>query len=305
MSIDEALLDGHRSFVDQRTRTAEELLSPRLGGKRTVAVLVRPVESVKPVGYVFCHSFGIEQVHLGRVEVMVSRALARSGFPVLRYHGQGYGESEGDVRDITLSSHLADAADAVSLMREQAGVERVGLVGARFGGTVAALVADRSGASDLVMWDPVVDGARYMSSLFRQRALAGIAGQAKDGPSIKDMKQALQTEGWTDLGGLPLSKLAYDEVSGVNLQRDVTGFRGRSLALSVTANGEPSPELSALAEHLRSLGGDCTLTAVMDSGGFGRSRLSDGDEGEAKSDSTAELTGKVESPTLSWASLGV
>ena len=61
----------------------------------------------------------------------------------------------------------------------------------------------------------------------------------------------------------------------------------------------------ALAAHLRDLGGDCTLEAVKDSGGFGRSRLQDGDEGEAKSDTTVELAGKVESPTLTWATFGI
>jgi len=305
VSIDESLLESHRSFVDQETRTGEEFLWPTLGGKRTVAVLMRPVDASRPTGFVFCHSFGIEQVHLGRLEVMVARALARAGFPVLRYHGQGYGESEGDVPEITLSSHLADAADAVSLMRERGGVEKVGLVGARFGGTVAALVADRSEVDQLVLWDPVVDGGRFINGLFRQRALAGIAGRSKNGPSIKEMKLALQTDGWTDLGGMPLSRTAHDEIAGVNLVSDVVRFRGRSLILSVTPSGQATPELAQLAEHLRGLGGECTLSPVQDSGGFGRSRLQDGDEGEAKSDTTVELARKVQSPTLSWASPGI
>src|SRR5688572_11635195 len=106
MALDEALLGAHRRFEDPALGYSEEFLQPTLGGRKTVAVLSLPLQSRQPLGWVICHSFGIEQVHLGRLDTMVARALAGAGFPVVRFHGRGYGDSEGSVEEISLSSHL-------------------------------------------------------------------------------------------------------------------------------------------------------------------------------------------------------
>ena len=52
--------------------------------------------SVKQNHTATCPSFAMEQIHLGRMEVVMARVLAAAGFPVLRYHGQGYGDSQAE-----------------------------------------------------------------------------------------------------------------------------------------------------------------------------------------------------------------
>src|SRR5439155_562777 len=153
-------------------------------GGRTVAVLSRPLGQSSSVGWVVCHSFGMEQIHLGRLDVLAARALAAAGFPVLRFHGQGYGDSEKGADAIGLSSHLAENADAVRLLQEQEGVERVGVLGARFGGMVAALVADRLDLPLMALWDPSVRGNLYIRDLLRRELLSKMAaGEDEVGPS--------------------------------------------------------------------------------------------------------------------------
>src|SRR5262249_34932224 len=154
---DVALLASHRQYEDKRTGITEEFLQPTLQGVRTVAVLSRPLGPARPVGWVICHSLALEQVHLARMEVVVARTLAAAGFPVLRYHTRGYGDSDGG-EGVGLGTHLADATEAVELMRRVGGVERIGMLGARFGGTVAALVADRLDLDLLGLWEPVTRG---------------------------------------------------------------------------------------------------------------------------------------------------
>lgn len=302
MTVDEGLLDRLRRFEDPVSGTVEELIQPRLGGLDTFGMLIKPVRKLASIGWVICHSFGIEQIHLGRLEVMTARAFAAAGYPVLRYHGQGYGESQGSIRDVTLSTHLADAADAVELMRSQEGVERIGLIGARFGGLVAGLVAQASRVSDLVLWEPVVEGARFIGDLFRQRAMAAIAAGTKGGPTIKDMREEVATKGSADLGGMPLSRQAVEGISAVNLLTDVREFGGRALILGVSPSEAPRPELVKLAEHLREVGGRPTVRSIQDRGGFGRFRFEDGDEVTAKADTQIELAEKLAEVTLAWAS---
>jgi hypothetical protein len=84
VSIDQPLLRNHRTFRDPRTGFQEEFLEADLGSGQTVAVLSTPLVPAKPMGWVICHSFGMDQIHLGRLEVIAARQLAAAGFPVLR-----------------------------------------------------------------------------------------------------------------------------------------------------------------------------------------------------------------------------
>src|SRR5439155_5056830 len=113
----------------------------RLGGGSTIAVLSRPLAPAHPIGWVVCHSFGLEQINLDQLDVIVARTLAAAGFTCLRFHAQGYGESE--LREVTLEGHVDGALDAVNLLLREPGVGRVGVMGARFGAVVAARAAER------------------------------------------------------------------------------------------------------------------------------------------------------------------
>src|SRR2546422_10699076 len=125
MGIDLEMLQQHHLFEDTAAGYSEEFIQPRLGLGNTVAVLSRPLGPSASLGWVICHSFGMEQIHLNRMDVIAARALASAGFPVLRFAGQGYGDSEHGMEVAGLSSHLAESRDAVELMRRQ-GVEEVG-----------------------------------------------------------------------------------------------------------------------------------------------------------------------------------
>src|SRR5205823_2231940 len=103
-------------------------------------VLYEPLGEHRSAGWVICHSFGQEHSHLMEHEVVAARALASAGFPTLRYHGQGYGDSMGHPGEATLESHVGDALGAVDVLLGRTGIHDVGVLGARFGGAVAAIV---------------------------------------------------------------------------------------------------------------------------------------------------------------------
>jgi alpha/beta superfamily hydrolase len=260
-----SLLATHRRFEDELAGFSEEFLRPTLGGVRTVAVLTRPLGPVRPVGWVICHSLALEQVHLARLEVVAARALATAGFPVMRYHGRGYGDSQGGV-GIGLATHLADANEAVDLMKDVGGVERIGMLGARFGGAVAALVADHLGLSLLGLWEPVTRGQQFMRDFLRTRLFAELTDHPQPGGpgGMERIRAEFETQGWADIQGFPLSREAHDEISRLDLAKDVTRFAGASLLVSVSRSGKPSSSSEKLAEHLRSLGGTCQLETVQD-----------------------------------------
>jgi hypothetical protein len=307
MSVDTEFLLGGRRREDPAAGIAEEFLGPALGGGITVAVMARPLGGPKPVGWVVCPSFAMEQIHLGRMEVVIARALAAAGFPVLRYHGQGYGDSQaqGDTSEVGLASHLSDAADAVALMTEQGAVPSVGVLGIRFGALSAALVADEHGLPYMALWEPVVKGAQFMRDFLRSEAYYEMARgtDGAGGSRVEGLRADLETTGWADVKGFALRRTAHDEIAAVDLTADVRRFAGSALVGTITRSGAPGSGPAKLAEHLGSLGGRCTAEAIQDPLPIplGQYHYSDEGSGKVKADTQFALARSVAEATVRWA----
>jgi pimeloyl-ACP methyl ester carboxylesterase len=306
MGIDQELLEQHLRFEDPVAGFSEEFIQPRLGLGRTVGVISRPLGPSGSVGWVICHSFGIEQIHLGRMDVIAARELASAGFQVLRFSGQGYGDSEHGMEVVGLSSHVAEARDAVALMMAQDGIEQVGVLGARFGGTVAGLVAADLGLPYVGMWDPVVRGKNYIRDLVRSEVLSEIAESGNGGGEahLEQIQSDLQTQGWADIRGWPLSRDAYEEISGVDLSGALGEYRGSSLLVALSRSSKVSRPLQALYEVLAAGDGQCTLSVVQDplARQFGQFRWRTMEGGSSKRDTQLELNERIATVTAGWAS---
>lgn len=306
MSVDASLVERHRTFEHEirGERIRESFVPAVLGGTRTTAVAYEPVDRVASSGWVLCHSFGIEQTFLGEHEVTVARALAAAGFAVLRYHGSGYGDSQGDPRSISLSSHLADAADAVALARER-GVRSVGVAGPRFGALVAALTAERLDLPLLVAWEPVVKGAQFMRELLRSRDLFNVVRAADDetAPLQIDPLEELGSRGWSDVKGVYLTREANDEIAATDLRKDLRSFDGEALVVSVSRTERPSSPASALVERIRAIGGTAELDVVRDdeAPNFGQYHYDNEDDPNAKHDLQVPLIEALSRTTVAWA----
>jgi hypothetical protein len=264
MTIDELSLTKMRRFEDPRGGFSEEFISATIGGAGTVAVLTRSLGPARSTGWVLCHSFGLEQLHLGRLEAELARALAARGFPVLRYHGQGYGDSELGMEAISLSSHMADASDSVDLLAGVEGVSGVGVIGARFGGAVAALVADRRGLPFMALWDPPTRGSQLVRDFLWTGVFAKMAGRPDEGDPAKRLLDELSANGRADVKGFLLTERAHDEIARMDLLKDITGFRGKALVVGISRTGKPGPGVNKLADRLRALGAECTVEVRSD-----------------------------------------
>lgn len=79
----------------------------------------------------------------------ITRALAASGFAVLRFDFTGLGESEGDFSETTFSSNLDDLEDAAGWMGDRVAAPQL-LVGHSLGGAAVLAVAERLGSVEAV-----------------------------------------------------------------------------------------------------------------------------------------------------------
>jgi pimeloyl-ACP methyl ester carboxylesterase len=115
----------------------------------------RHVPDAPPVaGVVVCSPlpYGAMSVYLP--DARLGRHLARAGVVVQRFHYRGTGHSDGDPAAITLDTMADDAHGALAHLRDQCGVERVGLVGTAAGATVAALLARDLPGAPVALWRP-------------------------------------------------------------------------------------------------------------------------------------------------------
>jgi pimeloyl-ACP methyl ester carboxylesterase len=301
-SVDTAYLETLRRFADPRLGIEETFLTPELGGGRTVAVLSRPLGEAKPTGWVICHSFAFEQINIQPLETLLARRLASAGFPVLRYHGQGYGDSALPVDRTGLASHLRDARDAVDLLREAGAVSQVGLAGARLGGAVAAAVGADVGATGLVLWEPVTRGRLYIDGMVQQRILADLTAPGRESQPGDDPLAALREHGVADLQGFQLTLQAHEEIRGLELVERARGSVADALVVQVARAARPRPDLARLIDALGEKGGTVTLESIPpppNERPLGAPRFRGNGDG-TKTDTQSTLERELLSRTMEW-----
>jgi pimeloyl-ACP methyl ester carboxylesterase len=301
VSLDLELLGAQGSYRDADTGVRETFVHPILGEGRGVGVLSTPATDGSRIGWVLCQPYGIEQVHLGRLDVLLARAAADAGMPALRYQGAGYGDAELGMELTGPTSHLAEAKDAVGFLRDETGVEQVGVIGSRFGATVAALVADRLELAAMVLVGPLVSGKAYLATLLRSMAVKR-AVTGRNGGAGEDPRAMLERQGSVDVQGFPLSLVAARELEAIDLVEQVERFRGSALILSPAREDRVPRPSASLADRLSSLGADVTSEAVTDPFGpqFGSYRWRTIEGGRSKRDAQLELDEEIVRRVGTW-----
>jgi exosortase A-associated hydrolase 2 len=211
---------------------------------------------------VFCHPFGEEKLWTHRVFVSFARRLARDGFTVLRFDYMGNGDSDGDFSASSLQSARADVRCAIERVRRDGRAERVTLLGLRLGAMIAGLVAEEESAVDrLILWAPIVDGARYMQELLRANLTTQMA-TAREITHDREALVALMHRGETvNVDGYEMSLPMFSEVSAVKLASSPKQFSGPCLVAQVERQAaRPVGELHQLAERY----GNATFIMVQE-----------------------------------------
>jgi pimeloyl-ACP methyl ester carboxylesterase len=116
-------------------------------------------------GVVLCPPIAQEHVRSHWALRQAASVLSRAGFHSLRFDWFGVGDSAGELRHASIARWKGDLENASQELRDSSGVRDVSFVGLRFGGTIAALAATDQRPSSLVLWDPIVRGRDYITSL--------------------------------------------------------------------------------------------------------------------------------------------
>lgn len=262
-TLDRALLTEHaRHTLDG---VAERAFHIEVGGDRLFALLTEPADpsAGRDLGFVAVHSFGLEVLTLRRSERGVARALAAAGHPVLFVHRRGFGDSEGDPDGATLERQLEDMRAAREHLLGATSASRVGLVGAKFGGLLACLLAREGGVDRLALIQPAVSGAQWTKHFIREMQVVRMADpDGSDRRGMDDLLAEIHRDGVLDVLGYGLPAALYDPLQGEDPTSDMGSFDGASLIVQVAKRPTLAKELEALRDRMTA-GGGTVRTEVL------------------------------------------
>ena len=125
-----------------------------------------PLITDRRYGILLCNPIGQEHIRSYRLYLRLAEQLAGEGFHVMRLDYFGTGDSAGDSNTGDPARWVDDIALAVEELHDAGDIDRVSLLGLRFGATLAALAgAARVNLDSLVLWEPVITGSRYLAEL--------------------------------------------------------------------------------------------------------------------------------------------
>ena len=221
------------------------------GAYRLFGVVHQPVGTPSGAAWVFCHPFAEEKLWAQRVYVSFARTLAAQGAWVMRFDAMGNGDSEGQFSAASVDTMLTDIDCAIRYLEGVSGISRgIGLLGLRFGATLAALAAELSPkVGKLVLWEPIVDGSKYMQEMLRINLTTQSAVYKEIRHNRESLVRMMRDGVTVNIDGYELAYPCYEQATAVNLKEGRKRFAGPCLIVQIGKDGQPiHPDLKALQE---------------------------------------------------------
>ncbi len=196
---------------------------------RLFGVYHRPAGQPKvPAGAVLCYPILQEYLRSHRAFLRLATLLASRGWHVLRFDYSGCGDSYGD-GPLDPDAWVRDLAMAATELRERSRANRLALIGLRVGASLAASAASSiQPLSDLVLWDPVVDGPEYLKDLMAFR-------HAETSSPAARQRMLLSP---TDRGvGLEVTPELLGTLGSLDVERQLQARAGRILVFDSQESG--------------------------------------------------------------------
>lgn len=133
--------------------------------KKLFSTYYEPVsEDESEIGIVLLYPIGQEYIRCHRIYQVLAAELSRNHH-VITFDFSGYGDSSGEVNECDSETWLTDIELVIDEFKSVCGIEKLCLLGARFGGSLAAMYASRHPEHAAALWFPVHSGQEYLADL--------------------------------------------------------------------------------------------------------------------------------------------
>jgi alpha/beta superfamily hydrolase len=217
----------------------------------------------KRLGIVMCPAILGDFASNYRREVVGARSLASRGFPVIRFHYRGAGNSDGDLSEISFDTMVEDALAAAAALERSGGVSDIAFLGTRFGSLVAAAASRTREAGAVAFWEPMSDARSYFREMNRTRMMHDVSDGQRQGSSFDDLAADLQANGYADLLGYTLGRRLFESTLDRTLLVELGERPADVLMVQFNLRKGIDRSRQTLADALRERGCDVQLEAVQ------------------------------------------
>jgi exosortase A-associated hydrolase 2 len=207
-------------------------------------------------------AFGDEMNKSRHLLTAVAAGLASRGIAAVLVDLYGTGDSDGEFRDASWEGWLDDLRATRARLREE-GLEPDRLLGVRTGALLALEAARRDGWSlaRTVLWQPVVDGDRFVTQFLRMRVAARL--DAADRETVGDLRKRLAAGEILEVGGYEITRAHVDGLGRARLADLLDGATAPVTWFeTVASGGTVPPPLEAAAGAARERGARIDLQPV-------------------------------------------
>lgn len=110
-------------------------------GDKLCGIISNPTDDTSKPVIILCHGFITSKDSFTNSKL--ERILNKNNISTFRFDFFGHGESEGDLKDVTISEAVDDILNAIKYLKNKS-YSKIGLVGSSFGGNASIIVASKT-----------------------------------------------------------------------------------------------------------------------------------------------------------------
>lgn len=216
-----------------------------------------PASGVPVGGILYLQPYGEEMHKSRRMAALQARRFAAAGWVVLQYDHYGCGDSAGDAGDGHWDIWLEDAARMLDAVHSRC-TGPVLLWGLRLGASMAAILSTRrSDVHGLLLWQPIINGERYLNHLLRLKLASEMLARNPTAETTQALRDRLARGDAVEVAGNLLNPLLARAMDEIRLSAVRPLAPVALMEVGMRPGDEPSPPVQQL---LRSWGGHPAAT---------------------------------------------
>ncbi len=185
-------------------------------------------------GIVMCSPVAEEKVRTVRVMVSFARALASLGIAAIMFDYYGDGDSEGNFEDATFDDRLDDIKFVYKFFQDKCSLEKVGILGLRWGATLAAQLADVLSPNLLILWEPIIDTEKHLYEFLRLNIAAQMLVSGKVLKNREELAKDLEAGGTVGIEGYTVTSEFYKSAKRLKLIDRKYDFANSALIVQIS-----------------------------------------------------------------------
>ena len=157
----------------------------------------------------------------------VAQALAARGVATLLPDLYGTGDSEGEFRDANAAVWRTDLERCIAWSAEQ-GWPVTSMLAVRLGSILGAAAARSAGLNlrATVLWQPVLDGKRFLGQFMRLRVAASMMSDTGK-ETAEQLRAAMSSGSFVEIAGYEIGATLADQLEQLNLAAELGAHLGR------------------------------------------------------------------------------